>query len=432
MPNLNEVYNLLEPAKNLAVKTVENQSTNDIIQQVLKQHKKNTNEAKKIAHLFYAGNLHATCQNIWNFLKYQVPYEVEPSQKQTTKTIARILYDAKNNKGNDCKHYASFTGSILSALGYSNDFVYRFAGYSNYHNTPTHVYCVAKDSEGKIYIDAVINGFDLEKPYKIKIDKKPNMSLYSLSGVDDTLVLDPSINGVFSKVKNAAKKVAAPLKKAATAIKNTALSAGLAVPRNAFLILIRFNVHGWATGMQKLSFDDLKWWSQLGGDRTALQKVVTEGAKKKRILGLADDDVLVPEMVNSVGEVVTVTTALATAAPILAKLTTVLAKAEKLSNSVEKIKGKADKTKDAIQKAKDGFKKITGKDVEDIIFKKEQNKESNKNSLTPADFSKPTDAEAEKVARALVESNKKAPMDKKIIIIGGAAALAALLLLKKK
>jgi hypothetical protein len=253
-----------------------------------------------------------------------------------------------------------------------------------------------------------------------------------LSGVDDTLVLDPSINGVFSKVKNAAKKVAAPLKKAATTIKNTALSAGLAVPRNAFLILIRFNVHGWATGMQKLSFDDLKWWAQLGGDRAALQKVVKEGAKKKRILGLADDDVLVPEMVNSVGEVVTVTTALATAAPILAKLTTVLAKAEKLSNSVEKIKGKADKTKDAIQKAKDGFKKITGKDVEDIIFKKEQNKESNKNSLTPADFSKPTDAEAEKVARALVESNKKAPMNNKIIIIGGAAALAALLLLKKK
>lgn len=432
MPNLNEVYNLLEPAKNLAVKTVENQSTNDIIQQVLKQHKKNTNEAKKIAHLFYAGNLHSTCQNIWNFLKYQVPYEVEPSQKQTTKTISRILYDAKNNKGNDCKHYASFTGSILSALGYSNDFVYRFAGYSNYHNTPTHVYCVAKDSEGKIYIDAVINGFDLEKPYKIKIDKKPNMSLYSLSGVDDTLVLDPSINGVFSKVKNAAKKVVAPIKKVAQTIKQTALTGGLAVPRNAFLILIRFNVHGWATGMQKLSFDQLKWWADIGGDRGALQKVIKEGAKNKRILGLNDDDVLVPALANSVGEIVTVTAALATAAPIIAKLTSVLEKAEKLSNSAEKITTKVSKTKEAIDKAKNGFKAITGKNVEDIIFKKEDGQTTTKTTISQDDFSKPTDAEAEKVARALVESNKKAPMNNKIIIIGGAAALAALLLLKKK
>jgi hypothetical protein len=429
MPNLNEVYNLLEPAKNLAVKTVENQSTNDIIQQVLKQHKKNTVEAKKIAHLFYAGNLHATCQNIWNFLKYQVPYEVEPSQKQTTKTIARILYDAKNNKGNDCKHYASFTGSILSALGYSNDFVYRFAGYSNYHNTPTHVYCVAKDSEGKIYIDAVINGFDLEKPYKIKIDKKPNMSLYSLSGVDDTLVLDPSINGVFSKVKNAAKKVVAPIKKVAQTIKQTALTGGLAVPRNAFLILIRFNVHGWATGMQKLSFDQLKWWADIGGDRGALQKVIQEGAKNKRILGLNDDDVLVPALANSVGEIVTVTAALATAAPIIAKLTSVLEKAEKLSNSAEKITSKANKTKEAIEKAKSGFKQITGKNVEDIIFKKQDGSTTNKNTISPSDFSKPTDAEAEKVAKALVE---KKPINNNVLLIGGAAAIAALLIFKNK
>lgn len=426
MPKLSEVYNLLKPANNLAVKTVENQSTNDIIQQVLNQHKSNSIEAKKIAHLFYGGNLYSTCQNIWNFLKYEIPYEVEPSEKQSTKTLSRILFDAKNKKGNDCKHYASFTGSVLSALGYTNDFVYRFSGYSSYHNTPTHVYCVAKDSDGKIYIDAVINGFDLEKPYKNKIDKKPNMSLYSLSGVDDTLVLDPQISGVFSRVKDAAKKVVAPIKKVAQTIKQTALTGGLAIPRNAFLILIRFNVHGWATGMQKLSFDQLKWWANIGGNRTDLQKVIKEGAKNKRILGLNDDDVLVPAMANSVGEIVTVTAALATAAPIIAKLTSVLEKAEKLSNSAEKITSKANKTKEAIEKAKSGFKAITGKNVEDIIFKKQDGQSSNKNTISAEDYTTPTDAEAEKVAKALVD---KKPVNNNILYIGG-AALAALLIFK--
>jgi hypothetical protein len=359
---------------------------------------------------------------------------VEPSDKQSTKTLSRILYDAMNKKGNDCKHYSSFTGSILSALGYDDDFVYRFAGYSSYHNTPTHVYCVAKDGEGKIYVDAVINGFDLEKPYKIKIDKRPIMSLYSLSGVDDTLILDPQVSGVFSKIKNAVKKTAgkaaAPLKAAAKAVKNYALTTSMAIPRNAFLLLIRFNVHGWATGMQKLSWDELKWWANLGGDRTALQDVIKKGAKNKRILGLQDNDVLMPSMVGGIGEIVTVTTSLATAAPIIAKLTNVLTAAEKISNKVEGLKGAATKTFDAIDKAKKGFKDITGKDITDVIFKKDAGSNTTFNQLKPNDFSTPSDADAARIAKSL--SSDKTPMNKNILLIGGAAAIAAFLLLKKK
>lgn len=435
MPDIKKVYKLLSPAKNNAVKTIENQSTNDIIQQVLTQHKANAIEAKKIAHLFDGGNLYSTCEIIWNFLKYQIPYQVEPSEKQSTKTLSRILYDAMNKKGNDCKHYSSFTGAILSALGYDKDFVYRFAGYSSYHNTPTHVYCVAKDGDGKIYIDAVINGFDLEKPYKMKIDKKANMSLYSLSGVDDTLILDPQVGGVFSKVKKAVKKtagkVATPLKTAAKAVKNYALTTSLAIPRNAFLLLIRFNVHGWATGMQKLSWDQLKWWATLGGNRTELQKVIKEGASKKRILGLQDDDVLIPSMVGGIGEVVTIGASLATAAPIIAKLVDVLKKAEEVSNQVEKVKGGVDKTTDSINKAKQGFKNITGRDVSDVIFKKDAGKDSNRNSLSKNDFTTPSDADAERIVKSLASDKK--PMNKNILLIGGGvAALAALLILKKK
>jgi len=260
------------------------------------------------------------------------------------------------------------------------------------------------------------------------------MSLYSLSGVDDTLILDPQVGGVFSKVKKAVKKtagkVATPLKTAAKAVKNYALSTSLAIPRNAFLTLIRFNVHGWATGMQKLSWNELKWWADLGGNRTALQDVIKKGAKNKRILGLQDDDVLMPSMVGSIGEVVTVTTSLATAAPIIAKLTNVLKKAEAISNKVEKVKGKVDKTTGAINKAKQGFKNITGRDVSDVIFKKDAGKDSNKNSLSKNDFSTPTDADAERIVKSLASDKK--PMNNNILLIGGAAALAAFLIFKKK
>lgn len=436
MPNIKEVYRLLKPANNTSVRTVANQSTNDIIQQVLSQHKANAIEAKKIAHLFDGGNLYSTCKIIWDFLKYQVPYVVEPSEKQSTKTISRILYDAMNGRGNDCKHYSGFTGAILDALGYNKDFVYRFAGYSNYSNTPTHVYCVAKDGDGKIYIDAVISGFDLEKPYKVKVDKKVNnMALYSLSGVEDTLILEGQVGkATFTKIKKAVKKgaskIAQPVKTAAKAVKNYALTTSLAIPRNAFLALIRLNVYGWATGMQKLSWDELKWWANIGGNRTELQDVIKKGAKMKRIFGLSNDDVMIPQMVGGIGEVVTVGASLATAAPIIAKLTTVLQKAEAISNKVEKVKGKVDKTTGAIEKAKTSFKNITGKDVSDVIFKKDAGSTTSKASLTTNDFTTPTDAEAERVAKALVTDKK--PMNKNIIYIGGALALGAVLLLNRK
>ena len=239
---------------------------------------------------------------------------------------------------------------------------------------------------------------------------------------------------IFSKVKKAvtktAGKVATPIKAAAKAIKQTAVTTTLAIPRNAFLLLIRFNVHGWATGMQKLSFDQLKWWANLGGDRTALQKVIKEGAKNKRILGLQDDDVLMPSMVNTIGEIVTVTAALATATPIIVKLTDVLSKAEKISNNVENIKGSVNKTKDAIDKAKKGFKDITGKDVSDVIFKKDAGSKTTFNQLKSNDLSTPSDADADRIARSL--ASDKEPMNKNILLIGGAAALAALLIFKKK
>jgi hypothetical protein len=426
MVYLDDVYKLLPKAKNISLLTKANQTTNDIINQVLTQHKSNVKQAKLIAHLFDTGEAYGTCQNIWNFLKYQVPYKVEPSSKQTTKTLSRIIHDAKYNTGaNDCKHYSGFTGAILDALGYS--FKYRFAGYSNYLNVPTHVYVICNEDNKKIIIDAVLSGFDVEKPYKLKIDKK--MSLYQLSGIEDTEIgsvksrISKAANKVAKGVKSSAKKVA----EGAKAVKQGALTVGLAIPRNAFLLLLRFNVHGWATGLSKMSFDKLKWWMQLGGNRTELMSAIKSGASKKRILGLDDTDSLV-----GIGEPVTIAAALTTAAPIILKVQSLLGEAEKISKVTEGVTSAVNKTKEAANKANAGFKKLTGKNVTDIVYKKEAGKTGTKNSLSTTDFSIPTDSQSMAVARKIVEPTPKKTINNKMILIGGAGLVAAALIFSKR
>ena len=55
MVKLAEVYKRLAPAKNNSLLAVANQSTNDIINQVLSQHSQNAVEAKKICDLYNSG-----------------------------------------------------------------------------------------------------------------------------------------------------------------------------------------------------------------------------------------------------------------------------------------------------------------------------------------------------------------------------------------
>jgi hypothetical protein len=443
--SIDKVYKLLEPAKNIKVLTKNEQSTKDIINQVLEQHKANVKDAKRIAHLFDAGNAYGTCSNIWDFLKYQVPYKVEPSEKQTTKTLSRILFDAKRGAGNDCKHYSGFAGAILDALGYK--FKYRFAGYSDYINVPTHVYCVCTENDNNIYIDAVINGFDIEKPYKLKIDK--NMSLYKLSGVDyDTQqiggLLDwakKTVDKGFAFVnKNvpALKKVADVAGDVAGKIKDFGLTSTFAIPRNAVILLLRYNVKGWATGLKNKTFDELEWWSKwFGGERPKLMDAIRDGAKKKRIMGISENDILIPSQVGGIGEAVTISSALASATPILVKITAFLAAAEKIADKAEGIAKKAETTSKTIDNASKNFESATGVNVKDVIWKKAAGTTGDKNSFSKDDLKKVDDETAKKVALEITKQRGEATgvipkIDNKLLLIGGGLALAGVLFFATK
>lgn len=429
MVTAKEVYKLLPSAKNVDTLTIRNHTTADIVNQVLCQHQLNLRQARRIAHLFDGGNAYNTCQNIWNFLKYQIPYRIEPSSKQTTKSLSRIIYDSFNGGSNDCKHYSGFTGAILETLNYP--FLYRFTGYSDYSKTPTHVYVVCKPKNGsEIFVDAVLNDFDIQKPYKLKIDKK--MSLYQLSGVDEEFIGAKKKKA--TKLINAVKKAGKNVAKAAKNVKQAAFTYSLVAPRNAFLLLLKYNVHGWATGLSRNSFESLKWWKDwFGGDRTVLMNTIKEGAKRKRILGLENNDLLVPETVGMIGlEPVTVSATIAQASPIMIKVTSILAAAEKAYAKYEKVKAKAEETKKTIDKGRETFKNITGKDVTDLIYKKDEGKTSSQISIDKNDLKTPTDAEAIKVANAIVNPTKKMAISTPLLIGGAAAAALLLITLNKK
>jgi len=374
------------PVKNTKKIISANQSTGDIIQAIIKQHISNRKDAKNIAKYFQADNTRDTAYNIFDFCKKNIPYKVESGFGQTVKTLGRILYDAKNNTGqNDCKAYATFAGNICEALNIP--FVYRFAGYKG--KDLTHTYCVVKNGNQEIVIDPVLNDFDTEKPYKNKVDKKI-MALYQVSGIPEEQGTTPNITDTFYDTKGSSvlanyvagdfvagdfvaggdfigvtkagkilRKVSSGAKKAVQAVKTVSLT----VPRNAFLLLVKENVFGLGTKINQLAdkkgFAGLEFWYKLGGDRTVLTKVAKEGASKKRILGFEDE---ISTSSGTIGEPVTVTTAVASATPIIIIVKGVLKEAGILDE-----KEKVDYDNIA-KKGVELFKAATGSAPQDIRY----------------------------------------------------------------
>ena len=156
------------------------QTTDDIISNLLTVHNEYKKDYDKIYPYFLGSNLDETCYNIYNFLKNNVLYKIEPNEKQTLKSPSAIIAQGYG----DCKQYAQFIGGILDAISRNKkniNWCYRFTSY-NEDKQLQHVFVVAKDKNGReIWIDPVLDTFDKKKKYTYKEDKKP-MALYKISG----------------------------------------------------------------------------------------------------------------------------------------------------------------------------------------------------------------------------------------------------------
>ena len=288
----------LGPFQNRREMLSADQSTGDIIDAILEAHRRHAGDYSKISSFFNAGSKRETARKIFNFLKKNVRYVIEPGTKQTVKSPAAILATGYG----DCKHYSLFAGGVLQNLGIP--FAYRFASYKIFDKQPQHVFVVVNPgTNNEIWIDPVVGDFDYKKPYTYATDKK--MALYSISGIGATAQQKADL-----KAAKAAKK-AAPTKAAKQAAQATVkaarkaagrttgqvlkkgakvvLKVAAAPVRNSFLLLVKLNFAGLATKLaaawQKAPSKLQNFWESAGGQINALKKAWEAGSKKKRIFG---------------------------------------------------------------------------------------------------------------------------------------------------
>lgn len=315
---------LLDPYQGKADKIVEEQTTGDIIEAILKAHREHASDYAKISSFFSGGSKRDVAKKIYNFLRKNVKYRIESSNRQTVTSPASLLALGRG----DCKHYSLFTAGILQNLGIP--FAFRFASYKTFDRQPQHVFVVIDpNTDQEIWIDPVISTFDYKKPYTYAIDKK--MAVYKISGIGATVAQKAALKAAKQQKKAAAttaqKKAAkATVQAARKAAGRTAgqvlkkgtrvvLKVAAAPVRNSFLLLVTINFAGLATKLarawEKQPTKLRTFWEGAGGKLEALKKAWEKGSTKKRIFG--------DGMIGAAPAA-----AAATAAPLLVKVADVL------------------------------------------------------------------------------------------------------------
>ena len=314
MISIGNLLNVLDPYNNKKKVIVDDQNTDDIIKAILDGHEKYKSEYKKIAHYFKGRNNKETAFKIWQFLKKNIQYIIESEEKQTIKSPAALLAQ----KYCDCKNYSLFTAGILDNLDIP--FCYRFSSYKVWDKQPGHVFVVMYPGTSyEIWIDAVLSKFDYKKQYQHKIDKKPKMAIYSISGIGGRKQR--------RKARQTARRTRRATRKAQGKTFGQKLKKGLkgvlkvaaAPARAAFLGLVTINVHNFAKKLQiayaKSPTKVQRFWESTGGQISKLLAAINKGAKKRRILGFEENPNIIGAPLPAL---------LAAAAPIIAKLASLL------------------------------------------------------------------------------------------------------------
>lgn len=418
---MNSLYKYLTPYKNKSSVLVPDQNVPDIINGMLNAHKQYAKEYDKIAPAFKGRTNLETGRKIYNYLKNNVKYVVEPDEKQTLKSPSAILFTG-NTTGSDCKNYSLFTGGILSALnrrGAKINWAYRYASYRMFDKIPHHVFVVINpDTDKEIWVDAVLPKYNWKKQYNYKTDKKVNdMALISLSGLgapkkkkipNKKTMTRAGIKKAKGKtprkelLKKKATKLKANIKKAG---KTTLKFAG-APSRNSFLALVKLNFLGLATKLDraiKTQPDKLRTvWEKLGGNYKTLTIAVGQGFKKKR---LGDAQAMVGAPLPA-GALVT------TASPILIKIGNFL---KSIGINPEQI----------VEYATEKVKEIASNKLEQINEQAEAEKEVAKEEVQKVE--KEVDGEA----GASEDGSTGTGMNKTILLVG-AGAVALFLFTRKR
>jgi hypothetical protein len=147
------------------IKIVDEQETEDIVQQMLYKQEACEADYDSFSFLFTGGTVDQICYRIWKFCRENFIYVEESTDKQYISKPQTMLL----RKTSDCKGYALFANGILASLNRqglaSIDSVFRFASYKLFNSDPQHVFVVVQRPGGEIWIDPCFREFDLHRAY---------------------------------------------------------------------------------------------------------------------------------------------------------------------------------------------------------------------------------------------------------------------------
>jgi hypothetical protein len=216
---------------------------------------------------FRGRNQKETCKKIFDYIKNNFTY-VADGGEQVIKLPSALL---KKRVG-DCKSYSLFTASILENLKIPYKFVY-----TSYNNNPipAHVYVVTEDG---CIIDAVYGIFNAEKKPTYRYTQDMNVRYMAGIGCTDC-------NSEMGKItiisKDKRQQAAASVKKAVQKTGKALVTGSLASGRLLFLTMVKKNLDGFATKLQKVDVNKLKSsWEKAGGNYSTLVSAIKEGASK--------------------------------------------------------------------------------------------------------------------------------------------------------
>lgn len=152
-------------AENKNILVARYQTTGQIAGAIVKAIKDSEPTAEKLKK-YFQGDKYTQAKLIFFFCKNLLPYNKESANRQTARTMARIIQDAK--KGGDCKHFSTLSATLCKVLGIKCKLRLIAQRYDN--DQPNHIYTVALINGKEVIIDAVLNKFDTEARYNKKYD----------------------------------------------------------------------------------------------------------------------------------------------------------------------------------------------------------------------------------------------------------------------
>ena len=217
---------------------------------------------------FKGKNPQETCKKIFDYIKSNFSY-VADGGEQIIKLPSALL----RKRVGDCKSYSLFTSSILENLKIPYKFVY--ASYSS-NPIPQHVYVV---TENGCIIDVVYGTFNEEKKPTYKYTQ--DMNVRYMSGIGSHCNCDSQMGKVTIISKDKRQAAAASVKATAKKVGKSVSLVGLAGGRALLIAIVKKNLDGFASKMQKIDTNKLKSsWEKAGGNFTTLQSAIKEGASK--------------------------------------------------------------------------------------------------------------------------------------------------------